>query len=185
MVGLFPEGEAAASHSEDGEEESSRPARRHKRSKRNPFIDVEAEVDEEEAGSDNTVSGPEEAEDVQPKDLLEQTQRSAQEVLRLLVAHQSFSGVFPYHLKVLEWLGISVSDFRNAQRDLAASGIASAQEQSGYLLTTALVIVYMEKKLADYKDEWELVVEKARSWLEGQCVPDNGAVYRETAARLF
>ncbi|KAF3042782.1 hypothetical protein E8E11_003275 [Didymella keratinophila] len=180
--GLFPEGETASDLEE--EEEPSRPVRRRKRSKRNPFIDVEAEVDEE-VDSDTTVSGPEEVEELQPKDLLDQTQSPAQEVLRLLIAHQSCSGMFPYHPKVLGWLGISVSDFRKAQREVAVSSSASAQEQSGYLITTALVIVYMEKKLADYKDEWELVVEKARSWLEGQCVSDGGAVYREAAARML
>lgn len=173
----------AASDSED--KESPRPARHCKRSKRNMFIDVEAEVDEEEADSDNTVSGPEEAGERQPDDRPEQTQRSAQEVLRLLISHQSFSGVFPYHSKVFRWLGISVTDFRKVQQDLVVASSESVPERSDYLLTTAIVVVYMERKLADYKDEWELVVEKARSWLEGQCISDGGAMYQEAAATLF
>jgi hypothetical protein len=113
------------------------------------------------------------------------TQKRAPQEMRLLVAHQSFSGVFLYHPRVLGWLGISVPDFRKAQQHLAIPNSASAQDQSGDLLATALVIVYMEQKLADYKEEWELVVEKARSWLEGQCISDGGAVYREAAASLF
>lgn len=44
-----------------------------------------------------------------------------------------------------------------------------ADKQRGEsLLTTALVIVYLERKLSDLKSDWELIVEKARTWLEGE-----------------
>ena len=34
------------------------------------------------------------------------------------------------------------------------------------LLSTAIVVVYLETKMEDEEDTWELVVEKARTWLE-------------------
>lgn len=190
-------------------EGSARPARRRKRVKRNMFIDVEAEVDEEEeAAFDSTVSDSGVMDEVHPNDLLEHSApppppysptppiyspasplaptqtHSPQEILRLLIAHQSFSGEFPYHAKVLEWLSISIPDFSTAQQDLTVSNSTSDLEKSGTLLTTALVIVYMEKKLASDKEEWELVVEKARSWLEGQWDADGGEACWEAAARM-
>lgn len=109
---------------------------------------------------------------------------SPQETLRLLIAHQSFSGAFPFHANVLEWLRISVPDFSTAQQDLAASGSAPDLEKSANLLTTALAVAYMEKNLAGQKEEWELVVEKAKSWLEGQCGLDAGKAFLEAAARM-
>ncbi|KAF3032935.1 hypothetical protein E8E12_004772 [Didymella heteroderae] len=180
-----------------------------KRSKRNTFIDCEAEVD-----SDTSASDSDEAEEVQPDDLLVQHPRSpssppspsysrtspsyspaspitptqthsSQEILRLLIDNQSFSGAFPFHHRVLGWLGVSIIDFRQAQQDLAVSSSASDQKKSGHLLTTALVILYMEGKLVSYQDEWELVIAKARSWLEEQCMSKRGDAYLEAAAKLM
>lgn len=108
---------------------------------------------------------------------------SSQETLHYLIAHQSFSGVFPYHSRVLGWLSISDADFRRVLRETC---INVDEVEGAYLLTTALVIVYMEKKLGEFKGEWELVVEKARSWLEEEREGrDGGAdVYLKAAARL-
>jgi hypothetical protein len=33
-------------------------------------------------------------------------------------------------------------------------------------LLTAIVVVFLERKMADEEDTWELVVEKARRWVE-------------------
>ncbi|KAJ4384970.1 hypothetical protein N0V86_000575 [Didymella sp. IMI 355093] len=110
---------------------------------------------------------------------------SSQEILGFLIAHQSFGGAFPYHPRVLGWLGISVSDFRQAQQDVSSSSSASEEGKSEYILATALVIVYLETKLAKHRDEWELVVEKARTWLEEQCVSDGGDAYLEAARRII
>ena len=97
-----------------------------------------------------------------------------QELLTLLITHQSFSGSFPYHPRILDWLCISVKDFLRVSRELyidaaeEEAAAAAAAAAASDLLTTALVVVYMEKHLSAFKDEWELVVEKGRKWVEGE-----------------
>ena len=49
-----------------------------------------------------------------------------------------------------------------------SSAQAAAAGMSKEILATAIVIAFFETKLASSKDTWELVVEKARSWLEEQ-----------------
>lgn len=108
------------------------------------------------------------------------------QILSLLLTLQSFNGAFPYHSPMLSWLGIPVSVFRSAEAGLSASVSATLDgETTGAdVLATALTIVYMESKLALFRDEWELVVEKARGWLEGVC-EDGGAAYLEAAAKMI
>ena len=50
---------------------------------------------------------------------------------------------------------------RTAAKTLGAS--ASTADQ---ILATALVITFLERKMPDEEDTWELVVEKARMWLQ-------------------
>lgn len=206
-TGLRKKGGAAPAKEEE-KEDSSRPARHLKRNKRNPFIDIEAEVDDEESDSENTTPCLDEYKSTNPNNPLPQTppsrtysptspsyspssplppppptqQHSPQETLRLLIAHQSFNGSFPYHARVLVWLGISVADFKKTQQHLAAADTSSsAAEQTGDCLATALVVAYLEKRLADYESEWELVVEKARGWLEGEAGTEGARAWVEVA----
>jgi hypothetical protein len=39
-------------------------------------------------------------------------------------------------------------------------------------LLTAIVVVFLERKMADEEDTWELVVEKARKWVEDKLEED-------------
>lgn len=90
--------------------------------------------------------------------------QTPQEVMHALISHQDFSGAFRFDQQVLIWLGVSVADFQHKQE---ACGTASQRDDASTVLLTALAVVYFERKLAEFGDEWELVVEKARSWLEG------------------
>ena len=64
---------------------------------------------------------------------------------------------------MLDWLNVSVAVF---QQKREACGKASQRDDADTVLLTALAVVYFERRLAEFGDEWELVVEKARSWLE-------------------
>jgi len=55
--------------------------------------------------------------------------------------------------------------------DRDAASLANAQlnePNSEHLLATAIVVLFLEKKMQDEEDTWELVVEKARAWLESE-----------------
>ena len=83
--------------------------------------------------------------------------------MHALISHQDFSGAFRFDARVLDWLNVSVAVF---QQKREACGKASQRDDADTVLLTALAVVYFERRLAEFGDEWELVVEKARSWLE-------------------
>lgn len=46
--------------------------------------------------------------------------------------------------------------------------IAPDQVLAKQILVTAVVVRFLEKRVADEEETWELVVDKARVWLEGE-----------------
>lgn len=56
---------------------------------------------------------------------------------------------------------------------MQAAGIDSASQDA---LFTALVVLYMEKKMPEFQGAWELVVDKARTWLEEVRAGEDGGV---------
>lgn len=78
--------------------------------------------------------------------------------LHALIAAQSFAGSFPATPEVLQILGVSAADVER---------VASEQGVVVEVVVTQLVIAFFEDKLADERESWELVVEKARRWVDG------------------
>ena len=83
---------------------------------------------------------------------------SSQALLRHLIHQQNFNGSFPYDSSTITLLGVLVKAFERALQN-----IGQGNED---LLTTALVVVYIKERLQEFKDEWELVVDKAIAWVE-------------------
>ena len=83
--------------------------------------------------------------------------------MHALISHQDFAGAFRFDPRVLGWLGVAAEAFLQKQE---ACGAASRRDDVATVLLTALAVVYFERRLAEFGDEWELVVEKARCWLE-------------------
>jgi hypothetical protein len=50
----------------------------------------------------------------------------------------------------------------------AVAKALSAELANGRAGATACAIVYLRKRLVDSADEWEMLVDKAVGWLEGQ-----------------
>ncbi|XPS95624.1 hypothetical protein M3J09_004909 [Ascochyta lentis] len=80
-------------------------------------------------------------------------------LLHLLIKHQSFNGSFAYNTPLLAHLGPSIPEFTQC---LQNAGLEPTDSDE---LFTALVVVYMEQKMPEFRGAWELVVEKARGWL--------------------
>lgn len=111
-----------------------------------------------------------------------ESETTPQTILNRLLTHQSFSGCFSANPSVLSLLHISAEAFARGLEDIGVT----EEEGAADVLTTALVVVYMERKLVELKGEWELVVEKARGWVDGVCGGRTGGVEGifRTAARL-
>ncbi|KAI4643011.1 hypothetical protein J4E93_007080 [Alternaria ventricosa] len=87
-------------------------------------------------------------------------------LLQRLIARQSFEG---------SWEAIDKLPFDEMKldRDAASSCNAQLNEQnSEQLLATAVVVLFLEKKMQDEEETWELVVEKARAWLGSNAAED-------------
>ncbi|XP_014558004.1 hypothetical protein COCVIDRAFT_95705 [Bipolaris victoriae FI3] len=87
--------------------------------------------------------------------------------LQRLIAQQSFSGTWPSipGLPCRE-MGINVAEAMEVAQRLVDDGVAKDVSVAEQYVATAAVISFLEKKMANEEDTWELVVEKARTWLE-------------------
>jgi hypothetical protein len=108
-----------------------------------PFpVEHEEEEEEEDDDDDESVDGYAEA-------------GTASSPLQAVIALQSFEGSWQWESKLLTILGL---DGKTVEK--------SAPETDMAVLATALAVRFLETKLADEKESWELVAEKARRWIE-------------------
>ncbi|KAK1780616.1 von Willebrand factor type A domain-containing protein [Copromyces sp. CBS 386.78] len=80
------------------------------------------------------------------------------EPLEALVNLQQFDGSWSWSQQLLDILGQSQSTEERYGVSVPNTNI----------LATALVLAYLEVKLADEKDEWEMLADKAREWLRSE-----------------
>jgi hypothetical protein len=142
------------------------------------FEDVEAEVDEEEDGDmgfglfddasgketpphstsnsptfTNTASGQQESASPTKR---QKVDKESGTLLQRLIARQSFSG---------SWTALS-------EQLCADMNIKSEYATAEPTLLTVIVVVFFERKMRDQEETWELVVEKARGWVEEKLEED-------------
>lgn len=92
-----------------------------------------------------------------------------EELLHRLISLQTFEGQWVLAGSLLQDLQIS------------EEGLASAAAKTGVdaeVFLTAVVIAVFEKKLKEFEGSWELVVDKAKGWLEEHGVGDGEAVVK-------
>ena len=77
--------------------------------------------------------------------------------LEALVSLQGFSGAWQWEKGLLVLLGLK-------EGFVAPAGLGGESDR----LATALVLAFLEGRLAGKKDEWEMLAEKARDWLAGE-----------------
>jgi hypothetical protein len=87
-------------------------------------------------------------------------------LIQRLIARQSFEG---------SWEAIHKLPYDEMKLDRDAASLAGTQlteSNADQILATAIVVLFLEKKMQDEKETWELVVEKARAWLESEVAED-------------
>ncbi|RYN93367.1 hypothetical protein AA0119_g9510 [Alternaria tenuissima] len=101
-----------------------------------------------------------------PNSKRQKTEEETGTLLQRLIARQSFEG---------SWAAIDKlpCDEMKLDRDAASKAIAKLTETNAdKVLATATVVMFLEKKMQDEEETWELVVEKARAWLENELAED-------------
>ncbi|KAK4117120.1 VIT-domain-containing protein [Canariomyces notabilis] len=85
-----------------------------------------------------------------------------------IVALQTFAGSWDWDDNLLDLLHI------DADSDLPAAAQEVVDQLGGKsdTLATALVLVHLELRLADMKDQWEMLAEKARGWLQDELLKE-------------
>jgi hypothetical protein len=80
------------------------------------------------------------------------------ELLDAIIALQTFEGSWEWSEQLFDIIGISEAV---AEKELTNSMLGIEKKQ----LATALAVAFLERRLANLRDVWELVVEKAVGWL--------------------
>ncbi|MCJ1414238.1 hypothetical protein MMC32_000564 [Xylographa parallela] len=80
--------------------------------------------------------------------------RDAEKVLRL-IALQDFEGCWDWHAEMLPLLSLSY----------APEGTGQKNEKDRKIWVTVLVVAWLQEKMRQEEEVWELVVEKATAWL--------------------
>jgi hypothetical protein len=97
-----------------------------------------------------------------------------------LIALQTFEGSFPLTPALVRLLGL---DLEFVETKLSACSLTLKEEIKKSLLATLLTVGMLEGKLEEERDVWDLVVEKARSWVE-EMSGVQGAAVLETLQKL-
>ncbi|KAF2271159.1 VIT-domain-containing protein [Lojkania enalia] len=88
-------------------------------------------------------------------------------LLQRLIKRQSFEGSWAPDNLPCDAMSIDRNAARNYVQKLETLTGVEQDNELATIFTTAVVVVFMEKKMADQEETWELVVEKARDWLDG------------------
>lgn len=83
---------------------------------------------------------------------------SSNDTMHSLIDMQKFSGYWTRSEKLFELLGVNLDGL----------DMKDEFQKDWDVAVTAVVVAYFEKKLSDKRDVWEMVVQKARAWLQGK-----------------
>jgi von Willebrand factor A domain-containing protein 5 len=97
--------------------------------------------------------------------------------LHEIIMHQSSSGAFSPNIALASHTGFSDFDAVSENLPLVLKEVVNKHE----IWMTALVCVYLEKKMTKEKDVWELVVEKAWAFIATSVSFENVAALRKAA----
>ncbi|KAG0012095.1 hypothetical protein BGZ80_000209, partial [Entomortierella chlamydospora] len=96
--------------------------------------------------------------------------------LDILVDLQTFEGFWEWQENLFSCINVNPEQAEKLAKD---NGLGFR------IVATALSIVFFEKKLAEEKDTWELIVEKAKTWMEEQIGQEETLEVLQKAVRLI
>jgi hypothetical protein len=131
------------------------------------FMDDEYDEDEESDHECNSKSVPSGGGSVMKYKVITDDATTAQGTFSLIVAQQRASGAWQMDSTVAKLLSKSVSEVK-----MTSPIGKQLTELQLSIWATCIVIAWLEVKCADLKDEWELLVDKAKSWVKKQSLPE-------------
>ncbi|OAA34161.1 von Willebrand domain containing protein [Beauveria brongniartii RCEF 3172] len=102
------------------------------------------------------------------------TKEDAKTPLEAIIALQTFGGSWTWSTALEELLGVT--------REVAGKQLEVAAEE---VAATVCAVAYLEEKLADEQEVWELVVDKAREWLSMTLGEDGVAPLEKRARQML
>ena len=90
---------------------------------------------------------------------------TSQPALPRIISLQLASGAWKLSAELAALLGHSMEELKTACP-------AACEGEMELVWATVLVLGYLEKKLLELKDEWELIAMKANNWLKKQHIPE-------------
>lgn len=93
-------------------------------------------------------------------------------LLQSLIKKQSFQGSWSNEDLPCRPMGIEPNSARAIIEKILSAHPELKRGDVGKLVATALTVTFLEKKMANEEETWELIVEKARDWL-GEAVEEN------------
>lgn len=93
-------------------------------------------------------------------------------LLQRLIKRQTFEGSWTNDNLPCDSMGIVRHSASVVIEKLVAAHPELDREKIGVAVATTIAVTFLEKKMADQEDTWELVVEKAREWLDGAGLAD-------------
>ena len=91
-------------------------------------------------------------------------------ILQRLTKKQSFEGSWTNDDLPCDAMGVQRHPASVVIEKLVVAYPGLDRERIGKLFATAIAVIFLEKKLIDQEDTWELMVEKAKEWLD-EAVP--------------
>ncbi|KAK3393949.1 von Willebrand factor type A domain-containing protein [Podospora didyma] len=99
--------------------------------------------------------------------------------LEALIALQTFTGSWAWTRSLLDVLKL-----QGSQAEISQKAVSLNLDPVGSLFATALVLAFLETKLAGKKDEWEMLVEKARDWMSAELASAGGPSAEECIEKV-
>eukprot|EP01102_Stenamoeba_stenopodia_P008143 TRINITY_DN2315_c0_g2_i1.p1 TRINITY_DN2315_c0_g2~~TRINITY_DN2315_c0_g2_i1.p1 ORF type:complete len:1006 (-),score=311.18 TRINITY_DN2315_c0_g2_i1:20-2857(-) len=103
-------------------------------------------------------------------------------ILQQLVKHQSSNGSFQPSSAIADLINVDLTTLTQPPTDLLTA--TADISITSLVWTTAVVIAFIEKNLQSQKDEWELLVSKAKKWLMQHSSIDVTTLLSRSAAIL-
>lgn len=101
--------------------------------------------------------------------------------LQVLTSLQLFEGNWRWSPALEKILGLNAHDALNKATQAGLPSTISWSDNMDDILATTCAIAYFKTKLANNKETWEMIVEKAEAWLRAKVGNDLGALEKAVA----
>ncbi|HEY0871956.1 MAG TPA: VIT domain-containing protein [Vicinamibacterales bacterium] len=109
------------------------------------------------------------------------SRRSRPSRTQALIVLQTAEGFWNLESELASIIGRDLDDLRSAIKDVAGAETLAARAWA-----TALALVWLELNAHDTRDEWRMLADKARRWLDRAAIlPPDGADWLDSASRFI